>query len=190
MWFEDLKGLHYLAYLLEHPDRDIDVVDLYHEFALPDRELLERPGETVGPDEAEALGIVDDAFGSSRRLKRAAPSPESYRPEYNRLKEQLEEARENGDDNRIEELEKQLVGLVHKVKTAHGSDKGGPRDKVWRSVKKCVATAMQRIKDRQPVLWEHLKASIKIGHACLYRPRRPAAWNLPDDESPLRVPRR
>ncbi len=180
----DLKGLHYLSWLLDHPNRDIDVVALIHLIEPPDRDVMGESCGTAGPEEMEALGIGGDALGSGGRPRRSGASPERFRMQYEQLQKELEDARELNDVERIADLEERQAVLLEKVKAARRSDGGGPRDKARRAVKKCIMTARQRIKAVHPALWEHLKASIKIGLTCCYQPLQATVWNQPSRVPP------
>jgi hypothetical protein len=175
----DLKGLRYIDYLIANPDRDFDVMDLVHALDPPDYSLLGESRGTLGVEEAKAAGVGSDPFGSGPRGNADGPTS-AQRRKYERLKEGLEDARERGDTEQIGQLTAELAALAAEVKAARGSDHGGPRDKAWRAVRKCVNDSRKRIQREHPVLWEHLKASLKIGYACSYRPVRPTVWNPPE----------
>ena len=157
------------------------------------RYLLSRPGDAVPIVE---LGqIMDLAVGAEFPLESAtrgdagpmldAGAKQEYRARLRELHSELDEAREFNDLGRIEELFRELEYLEGELRRAVGL---GGRDRRVSSaserarirVTNAIRAAIARIEQYRPGLGAHLRASIKTGTVCSYRPDPGVAitWRL------------
>jgi hypothetical protein len=157
------------------------------------RNLLSRPGDDVPIVE---LGqIMDLAFGGEAPIDSAdrgdagptldAEAKQEYRARLRELRNQLDEAREFNDLGRIEELSRELEYLEGELRRAVGL---GGRDRRVSSaserarirVTNAIRATIARIEQHSPGLGAHLRASIKTGAICSYRPDPGVAtsWRL------------
>jgi hypothetical protein len=165
------------------------------------RYLLSRPGEAVPIVE---LGqIMDAVVCAEPPLDSAvqgdagpmldAEAKQEYRARTRELHSELDEAREFNDLGRIEELFRELEFLEGEMRRAVGL---GGRDRRVSSayerarirVTNAIRAAIARIEQYRPGLGAHLRASIKTGAVCSYRPDPVVAitWRL--DLAPIDLP--
>jgi len=157
------------------------------------RNLLSRPGDDVPIVE---LGqIMDLVLGGEAPLDSAdrgdagpmldAEAKQEYRARLRELHTELDEAREFNDLGRIEEHSRELEYLEGELRRAVGL---GGRDRRVSSaserarirVTNAIRAAIARIEQYSPGLGAHLRASIKTGAICSYRPDPGVAitWQL------------
>lgn len=154
----DLKGLHYLARLLEAPGREFHVLDLV---------AVER-----SPDAGDS-GVMLDG-----RAK------EAYRRRLVEIEQDIEDAQRHGDAVRSAQAQAERDFLVRELARAvglGGRDRRANSDseRARASVTRAIRQAMERIHVHLPVLGDHLDRTIRTGTtcACLPDPRMAAAWN-------------
>ena len=147
------------------------------------RYLLSRPGD--GVPIVELGRIMDFAFHGEVPLDSAyrgdagpmldAKAKHEYRARLRDLDSDLNEAREFNDVGRIEELSRELEYLLVELRRAIGL---GGRDRRISSaserarirVTNAIRNAITRIEQYCPGLGAHLRASIRTGAICSYRP--------------------
>jgi hypothetical protein len=164
---KDSKGLHYLACLLRHPDREFHVLDLVAQVGGGD------PGtaKTVELDR-DALH-VDGGAGAGPVLDAAAKV--QYKRRLTDLHDGLEEAERFNESERAEQLRAEMEVLTHELASAVGL---GGRDREAASnaerarvmVTLRVRTALKKIRANRPALGRYLDATIKTGRFCSYTP--------------------
>jgi tetratricopeptide (TPR) repeat protein len=146
---EDRKGVHYLARLLNEPNRDIHVLDL------------------LGVDEAGDAGAVLDQKAKN-----------DYRARIESIKEELEEARRFGDRGRIEKYEAEMDAIAEQLARGVGlggrdrkAASGAERARI--NVQRRIRDVIDRVSAHAPALGKWLNASIKTGTYCSYVPLAP-----------------
>src|ERR1700722_6976259 len=164
-----MKGFEAVRYLLSRPDYAVPIVELGQVMDLAFRG--EMPIDSL---ERGAAGPISDAEGK-----------QEYRSRLRELHSELDEAREFNDLGRIEELSRELEYLEGELRRAIGL---GGRDRRVSSaserarvrVTNAIRAAIARIERYSPDLGAHLRASIKTGAICSYRPDPGVAisWRL------------
>jgi tetratricopeptide (TPR) repeat protein len=171
----DLKGLRYLARLLDQPRREFHVLDLVTmegEGAASGHVGRTEPGLSVtGPTDAGSL--LD------------AQAKQAYRRRLRDLEEEIGSARERGDPERAARLEQErefLVGELARALGLGGRDRraAAAAERARVSVTRAIRTAMARIREHSQALGSHLDRTIRTGTFCAYAadPRAPADWRL------------
>ena len=174
---KDVRGLAYIAYLLGHPREEIHVLSLASKVGgeLPETTEGERATQ---PD--LTVGRMGDAGEMLDAQAKAA-----YKRRTAELREQLEEARERGQPERVDQLEEEIEDLGRELSRAVGL---GGRDRRAASaaerarinVTRAIKVALERIAEHNPALATLLTNSIRTGTFCSYTPdsRLPACWQL------------
>ncbi|HXJ35560.1 MAG TPA: alpha/beta hydrolase [Candidatus Eisenbacteria bacterium] len=168
------KGLHYIAYLLGHPGRQVLASD------------LAAPGTTGGSDHAwiDSGGTTAPNLGDAGTLL-DAKAREQYRRRMGELREEVAEADRFNDTLRAARLRTELESLRDQIAGAAGL--GGRHRKAASHaerarlmVTKAIKAALAKIRARDASLGRYLAASIKTGHCCTYDPGAlpPVAWQL------------
>ena len=173
----DAKGLHHLARLLAAPGREIHSL-----------ELAGSGTATAGGNATHRLA-VDPALVVSR-LGDAGPALDAeakaaYRTRLDDLREELAEAEDWNDPERVARLQAEIGALTHELAAAIGL---GGRDRPAASsaerarvsVTRAIRSILARIAAQDPELGAHLEATIRTGTFCSYTPdpRAPIAWRL------------
>ncbi len=161
------------------------------------RYLLSRPGD--GVPVVELGQIMDLAFHGEVPLDSCrgdsgpmldAEAKQEYRARLRELDSELNEAREFNDVGRIEGLSHELEYLIGELRRAIGL---GGRDRRFSSasertrirVTNAIRNAITRIEQYRPDLGAHLRASIKTGLVCSYRPVSLVVINWRLDLAPI-----
>jgi non-specific serine/threonine protein kinase len=168
-----LKGLHYIAYLLAHPGRQVLASDLAAA-GTPrgkERASIDPGGTAAGLGDAGAL--LD------------AKAREQYRRRIGDLREELTEAVRFNDTLRAARLRAELESLRDQLAGAVGL--GGRNRKAASHserarlmVTKAIKAALAKVRAGDASLGRYLAASIRTGHCCAYDPGAlpPVSWQL------------
>ena len=168
----DLRGLTYLRALVEHPDREIHVLELA---ALAGTSTGARSGDNVeaAADRSDAGPALDD------QAKRA------YRTRLAELRAELDEATDFADRGRMASARAEIEALEDELTRAvglGGRDRptGGSAERARVAVAKRIRAALERIGEESPELQRYLDATVRTGAFCVYRPDpgRRVAWKL------------
>lgn len=169
---KDSRGLHYLAHLLRHPEREFHVL-----------EILGVHGQGDGAQSTGANEVRrDDGPGALDAAAKAA-----YRQRLDELRGELEEAERFNDSGRVARLRHEHDAIAEQLVAAVGL--GGRDRRAGSSAERARSTVGKRIKDvlkklRQghPALGHHLATSIKTGYFCSYQPNATQAvrWTFAD----------
>jgi predicted ATPase/class 3 adenylate cyclase len=177
-----IKGLGYLAVLLQHPGTDIHVFEIVAaaEGAPP------RARSAIAHRE---VGLrADDAAGAGAALDAQAKA--AYRARINELREELEQARDWADGERAARAQEELDFIAQELARAVGL---GGRDRPTASqaerarqnVGRAINNAVRRIVAALPELGAHLERAVQTGASCSYRPEpEPAFALLPEPPGP------
>lgn len=166
----DLRGLTYLRALVEHPDREIHVLELA---ALGGEPTGARSVDSVeaSADRGDAGPALDD------RAKRA------YRTRLAELRAELDEATDFADRGRMAAARAEIEALEDELTRAvglGGRDRptGGSAERARVAVAKRIRAALERIGEESPELQRYLDATVRTGAFCVYRPDpgRPVDW--------------
>ena len=157
----DAKGLRYIAILLAAPGSEIHAGDLV------------RAVEGVGPAPSAAEPVLD------------AAAKAAYRRRLEDLGEDLEQARDWGDPERVVRIELEIEALTAELARATGlrgrdRELASPAERARVSVTKAIRTTIRALDKHCPALGAHLTASIRTGRFCSYAPpgEAPPHWAL------------
>ena len=156
----DSKGLHYIAALLRQPGREVHSLDL-----------------AGGPSDGKAVHSGGDAGPILDPQAKA-----QYRARLDELEEELREAEQWNDRERVSRAQEERELLAHELAAAVGlggrdrkaaSDSERARVNVTRAIK----AVLDRIAENSSDLARHFEATLHTGTFCSY---------VPDPNSPLR----
>jgi pimeloyl-ACP methyl ester carboxylesterase len=160
---KDAKGLHYIAYLLANPGRQVLACELAAAGTGPGhRRVASDPGGAVG-DLGDAGALLD------------AKAREQYRRRIDELREELEAAVQRNDPLRAARLRSELESLREQIIASVGL---GGRDRKAAShaerarlmVTKAIKAAIAKLRASNASLGRHLATSIRTGNCCVYDP--------------------
>jgi tetratricopeptide (TPR) repeat protein len=177
---KDARGLHYIAYLLAHPGKEIRASDLAALFGGTAAEDVET---TAASDLAHTSTLTGDLGDAGEMLDAQAKA--SYQRRLKELREELEEARELGSEERAEQAQAEIEALAHELKSAIGL--GGRRrraasssERARTAITRAIKLALAKINENNPALGKLLSTTIRTGTSCSYVPddRFPVSWKL------------
>jgi hypothetical protein len=145
---EDLLGVRYLARLTARPEQSISALDLVG----------------AGTVEGSRQELVD------------ATARSAYRRRARELLAELDDARSDGDPDRIEQLESEAGALLSELE--QGTGRGGrsrtfsgPAERARTAVRKAIKRAIDTIETADADLARELRATVSTGYSCRYEPR-------------------
>jgi tetratricopeptide (TPR) repeat protein len=169
----DVKGMHYLARLLAAPGREHHVLD-----------LVAAESSSGAVVRSGAAGVPLAAPGDAGEMLDAR-AKEAYRRRLAEIDEDIEEARANGDGERVAQADAERDFLLRELGRAVGL---GGRDRRAASgserarsgVTRAIRQAIARVAEHHVELGEHLDHAIRTGTYCVYSPdpRAPARWQV------------
>tara|TARA_E500000318_G_scaffold46112_2_gene43515 strand:- start:740 stop:1957 length:1218 start_codon:yes stop_codon:yes gene_type:complete len=154
------KGMRYIARLLEFPSRPVSAVTLH-----------------LG-----VSGLDPNVLSGSRGEKLDKQALEEYSMLQDDLVEKLRDARVEGDSALVMALEEGVQAIGDERRGAVDmrgqlrklTDKETARTSVSSTIGRAIASISKEHKE----LGQHLKASIRKGHDCVYEPDEPILWVL------------
>ena len=159
----DVKGLHYIRYLLQRPGQDVGAADLAAAAA-------GHPGVTVSHGDADMI----DAQALS-----------AYRARLAEIDAELGEAESWADGARTGRLRLEREALLDEIGAATGlggrrRQFGSAHERARIAVRKAIVSALDRIEQHDSSLARQLRDSVRTGGACRYHPDpdRPVVWIL------------
>lgn len=163
----DLKGLHDIARLLDAPGDEIHCLELAAGAAGTTR--------PPAPDDRLALqghaGELLDEQGKAEFKRRIAD-----------LREQIDLADAAGDAIGAERAREELDGVTEALASAFGLGgrarrAGDPAERARSAVTWRIRSAVSKVEAAHPELGAHLRASVRTGTFCSYRPERALRWS-------------
>jgi predicted ATPase len=178
--FKDAKGFHYIARLLAHPGEDLRALDLV---TLVSGDSVDRAESGESRDRGRSHTVAADLGDAGEVLDAQAKS--AYRARLAQLEEELADARELGNEARIEKAEQEIEALSRELKRAVGLSGRGRRaassqERARIAVTQAIRFALGKIAKNDATLSKMLTSTIKTGSVCSYRPpdRSPIRWRL------------
>ncbi|MGE0820952.1 MAG: AAA family ATPase [Candidatus Binatia bacterium] len=177
----NMRGFHYLAYLLQHPQEEFHALRLLTGDPAPfpvsqrDREdgTKKRPAEEIVTNVADSGELLDP---QARAM---------YKHRIEDLRTELEEAASFNDQGRISKLQDELDFLTRELAQAIGLGgrarrAGSPAERARITVTKAIKNALKKIRENHPALGQYLNRTIKTGTFCSYAPdpRSPGSWQF------------
>ncbi len=174
------KGFHYIAYLLGHPREEIRALDLAAGIGGAGEEAV---NVASAGDLARTDALTGDLGHAGEMLDAQAKA--DYQRRLIELEDELAEARELGNEERIAKAEEEKEALAREIRRAVGL---GGRDRRAASsaqrarvaVTKAIRLALERISVHNRDLGRLLSTTIKTGGICSYVPddKLPISWRL------------
>lgn len=176
---KDLKGLHYMALLLEKPLVHFDVMKMVA--------LVEGHPNTISSvyrDLSPKIlnSIEEGGFGDAGPIldDRAV---KAYRDRLKKLDVDLDQAQKIKNVDQENKIQGEIDFIAKELKKATGL--GGrirPADKSFDRPRKAVGNAIKnsiaQIKNVHPQLALHLHQSLTLGKVCHYQPPQPISWSM------------
>jgi hypothetical protein len=155
----DAKGLRDLAVLIAAQGSDVHVRDLLNPTAV-------RPRPGIGAD--PVLDLQAKAH---------------YRARLVALAGQIEEAGSLGRTAQACRLADERAVLIRELAAANGfggRDRrlGDETERAWKTVGARIRDSLRRIDTVHPELATHLRAAVRMGTTCVYRPATATSWQL------------
>src|SRR6202041_1004329 len=177
---KDAKGLHYIAHLIAHPGEEIRALDLVTRIGGGGEQTAEKAT-------AEDLSRSDTATGDLGHAGEIldAQAKAAYQRRLSELEEEIEEAREFKDEERIAKAEDEREALGRELRGAIGlagrdrrSASATERGRI--AVTKAIRLSLNKIAENDASLGKLLSTTIKTGTVCAYVPddRFPISWRL------------
>jgi tetratricopeptide (TPR) repeat protein len=163
------KGLAYLFRLIQHPGEEFHVLD-----------LMGGPGSSFIPESTAAETSSTDSSLTIGRLGDAGEmldgkAKQDYRRRLVELREQMENAQELGNSERVAEIESEIDFLAREISRAiglGGRDRraGSAAERARLNVSRAIKAALEKISEHHYKLGEKLNQSIRTGTFCSYVP--------------------
>lgn len=139
--------------------------------------LMARPGAEIAA--VDLLGVAVVASDTGEVLD--ASARRKYEQRIRDLQAELVEAEDNNDIGRTERVTAELDILVEQLGAAVGLGKrgrrsGGSNERARTAVTRRIRTAIGHLNELHPPLGRHLKASVRTGSYCAYRPETDLDW--------------
>ena len=137
-----------------------------------------------GDDELQKAGINITGLGDAgEMLDEEAKS--AYRRRLSDLREELEEAKEEGNAERVEQVEQEIDAQTRELSRAvglSGRDRraGSASERARQSIGKSVKTVLERIAQNDAALGDIFSRCIRTGAFCSYQPDpvSPIVWEF------------
>jgi hypothetical protein len=172
---KDAKGLRYLARLLAEPGRELHVLD-----------LVGGAGDARGAtaELAAEAGLSAGEGGDAGELL-DAHARAAYRQRLDDLREEVDEAERFGDPERAGRAREEIDFLAQELARATGLGgrarrSGSAAERARVNATRAIGAVLRKIAASDPVLGEHLAASVHTGLFCSYKPGtgRTVRWEL------------
>jgi len=167
-----MKGLHYIAYLLGHPNESFHVRQL---------------SASVGGDGFPAVTSDPDihADGEDAPPILDSKAKADYRARLSELRADLDEAERMNDTGRAERVRRELEFVNDELSVAvglSGRDRklSDAAERARKRIGKAIRSALSGIREHDPSLAHHLTTSIRTGYYCAYfsDPQQLLSWKL------------
>lgn len=161
---KDIRGLKLIAHLLSHPGQRFHTIEL---------ELATDRAQSRSNSTDSHLG---PALDSKAKL--------SYRARLAELQNELVEARDHEDEERVGELRREANFFTHELARAVGlggrdRNLGSELERTRLRVTNAIRFAISRVSGLHPALGRHLQQNVITGHFCLYAAEPSAAdWQF------------
>jgi hypothetical protein len=177
---KDVRGLHYIAHLLQHPHQEVHVITLITISA----DLSEGPAEVHSfQDPSLPLDHTRGFSDAGEILDLQARA--AYKQRLSELREDLAEAQKFHDLGRSEQLAAEIDFLTHELASAVGLGGrarrvGSPAERARVNITRAIKIALRKLTEHHPALGQHLATTIKTGAYCSYTPdvRMPISWQV------------
>jgi tetratricopeptide (TPR) repeat protein len=184
---KDSKGLGYLAHLLRHPAAEFHVLDLVGGIAgwRDDDETGQcAHGLPRGDEDLEKAGIHIGSLGDAGEML-DEQAKAAYRRRLSELREELEEAKKQGNVGRAEQAEDEIDALTRELSRAVGlggrnRKAASASERARQNITKTIKAVVERIAQNDAKLGDIFSRCIRTGTFCSYQPDAgfPIAWEF------------
>jgi AAA ATPase domain len=176
----DVKGLGYIQRMLQHPGEEFHSLDLLNGPGAGDSAEPENSGNAA----LLAGATIRVGLGDSGEML-DAQARQDYERKIIALREELEDRRERGDQERVASAEAELDFLLREVARAVGLGgrvrrAGAAAERARLNVTRAIKSALQKISEHHAQLGNLLDRSIKTGTFSCYlpNPQNLIAWQF------------
>jgi uncharacterized membrane protein len=188
---KDTRGFGYIAHLLRHPGTEFHVLDLAGGIAGHRED--DEPGHAQslprGDQDLEKAGIHIGSLGDAGEML-DEQAKVAYKRRLSELREELEEAKEQGNVERAEQAEQEIDALTSELSRAVGLGGRNRRsvsasERARQSISKTIKSVLERIVRSDATLGDILLRCIRTGTFCSYQPDRdlPILWEFAATEA-------
>lgn len=161
----DSKGLRDLGVLLGRPGRSVAALDLA-------TAVVARPSRQQGRG-LTSEGDLGEVLDATAR--------QAYRRRIEELADELAEAEEMADGERVARSAAERDALLEQLTAAYGLGgrarrSGSAAERARSTVTARIRDAIRRVEDVHAPLGRHLRLSVRTGTFCVYEPETPLAW--------------
>lgn len=169
----DMRGLHYVAFLVRRPNHSFHVMDLVAQGSAADV----GSGRQLPPQGLRVSRLEDSDLVLDARARR------DYRTRLAELREELEEAIRNNDLGRSACLEREIRFIAEHLAAAARPGRtsrsgSSPAERARVNVRNCITAAINAMQQHNEPLARHLRSSIRTGTYCRYAPDRDIRWEV------------
>ena len=181
---KDLKGLHYLAFLLARPGEDCHVITLVTAVDHSQGPPATPASHALSADQLATHHLHVDGLGDAGTVL-DPQAKAAYKRRLDELQADVAEAQRWNDLARATTAQAEIEFLTAELAAAVGL--GGRDRRVASSaerarlmVTKAIRAALHKLRDNHPTLGHHLATSISTGTFCTYTPdpTAPLSWQL------------
>jgi uncharacterized membrane protein len=172
---KDTRGVGYIAHLLRHPGTEFHVLDLAGGIAgHREDEPSQAHSLPRGDEDLEKAGIHIGSLGDAGEML-DDQAKVAYRRRLSELREELEEAKEQGKVERAEQAEQEIDALTRELSRAVGiggrnRKAASASERARQSITKAIKSVLERIASSDIVLGDLFAGCIKTGNYCSYEP--------------------
>ena len=162
---KDMKGLRYIAHLLDHPGEEFHVLDLVT--------AIDGAANATAPSPSEDLRITNDLGDAGELLDKRSKA--EYRNRREELRADLNDAEAANDRGRTQRIRAELEMLDEQLSSAMGlggrDRKAGDHSERARDrIRKSIHKSLESIRENDASLGHHLTTCIRTGYLCSYQP--------------------
>jgi DNA-binding response OmpR family regulator len=181
---KDLKGLHYLAFLLARPGEECHVVAMVTAVDQPQESPATAASHALTADQLATHHLRVDGLGDAGTVL-DPQAKAAYKLRLDELQADVTEAQRWHDLARATTAQAEIEFLTAELAAAVGL--GGRDRRVASSterarlmITKAIRAALHKLRDNHPALGHHLATSITTGTFCTYTPdpTAPLSWQL------------
>ncbi len=180
----DMKGMKYIATLLEYPNRNFAATELVNLAEYQPRESS-RQKQTRTRADALELGLRETTNLGDRGETADQKTLSQLKGRLAAIQKKKEEASELQDWESYAKLEEEEDQIQHYVNQAYGLGgksrrSGSHADRVRSNVTRAIKRVLDKIRKQDQALAAYLKSTIKTGYQVSYTPdlNSPVSWNF------------
>ncbi len=181
---KNVKGLHYIAFLLRYPDREFHASELVTAVGKQQAVSSLANSSTLSETHFIESSLTAGGLGDSGELL-DTQAKAAYRYRLEELREELETAECFHDPDRIAKVQAEIDFLTNELSAAlglNGRDRkaASVAERARLNVTKAIKATLNKMSQHHPALGYYLSTHIKTGIFCSYMPdpTQPAVWTL------------